>query len=219
MKQFEEYWVGYTRAEVLDDLRATYRAEPGDSLYRILFLGSSQTWGAGASTENQVWVRELEHLLNADGGGRRFECVNAAVSGQLAEDVLRFLRADLLAFHPQAVVVSLANNDLDANAFRDNLDEMVGLLTVEGIPAVLILEPNSIERRFTDSPHGDLAVKHEMIRMVGARHRVPVIDLHEHLAQRRDAGFVWWDFVHLTSFGHRMVAEKLRADLPRLLPL
>ena len=27
------------------------------------------------------------------------------------------------------------------------------------------------------------------------------------LAERADQGFLWWDFVHPTSFGHEMIAD------------
>jgi phospholipase/lecithinase/hemolysin len=47
-----------------------------------------------------------------------------------------------------------------------------------------------------------------------------VIDRHAYLAERRDrAGFVWWDFLHPTSFGQRLVARKLAGDLPPVLGL
>ena len=52
---------------------------------------------------------------------------------------------------------------------------------------------------------------------MAADHEVPVIDLHGYLVERKDAGFIWWDFVHLTTFGQRLVADKLADDLPPLL--
>ena len=39
---------------------------------------------------------------------------------------------------------------------------------------------------------------------------------HPVLAQRADDGFLWRDWVHLTSFGHKVFAEHLVAELARL---
>ena len=82
---------------------------------------------------------------------------------------------------------------------------------------MFVAEPNSIERRPTDSQHGDLAVKHRIVRTIAARHGLPVIDLQWYLTEQKDAGFIWWDFVHLTTLGQRLVAGKLARDLAALL--
>ena len=49
------------------------------------------------------------------------------------------------------------------------------------------------------------------------RFGVPVLDLHGHLSAPEvvDSGFLWWDYVHLSSYGHRRAAEWLA---PQLLP-
>ena len=200
------------------ELRRKYGYPPGDSVYRILFLGSSQTWGAGATRENDVWVRQLERMLNNDDLRLRVECVNAGVSGLLSPQVLAVAR-DLRALSPQAAVIDLSNNDVDTAVFRANVDSMVTILTASGIATVLLLEPNSPERRASDSHHGDLAGKHRIMAEVGNAHGVPVIDLHQYLASKNRTGFLWWDFVHLSTYGQRLVAEKLRSTLPALLHL
>jgi hypothetical protein len=58
------------------------------------------------------------------------------------------------------------------------------------------------------------------MREVGAATGTPVVDMMALLAGERDTGFLWWDGVHLTSFGHRRFAELLHAELLRrdLLP-
>ena len=164
-------------------------------------------------------MRQLERLLDERPGGIRVECINAGVSGMMAGQVLEMLRTDLAEIQATAALVNLSNNDVDTQKFRRSLDAIAGELLRRKMLVVFALEPNSPERRPTDSRHGDLAVKHDIVRTIAARHQRPVIDLHAHLAERRDAGLVWWDFVHLTSFGQRLVARKLAADLPSLLGL
>lgn len=211
---------GMTEAQrrILTELEAEYHRPPADGVYRILFLGSSQTWGAGALTPDDIWVRRLEGMLNHDGRQRSFECINAGISGLTSPQVLELLR-ELLPLRAQAAVVNLSNNDVDTARFRANLDSIVATLANAGIRGVLLLEPNSPERRITDSPHGDLAVKHKIVSEVGRARGIPVIDLQRYLAERNQTGFLWWDFVHLTSLGQRLVAEKLHTDLPTLLHL
>ena len=127
------------------------------------------------------------------------------------------LRTDLAGVQATAALVNLSNNDVDTQKFRRSLDAIAGELLRRKMLVVFALEPNSPERRPTDRRHGDLSVKHEIVRSVAARSERPVIDLHAYLTERRDAGLVWWDFVHLTSFGQRLVARELAAELPTLL--
>jgi lysophospholipase L1-like esterase len=212
----EAYWIGYRQSDVLQDLRRDYGKPAGAAVYRILFLGASQTWGAGATLPEQVWVRQLETLLNAGARGRRFECLNAGVSGLTALTTAALLDS-LLPFTPRAVVIDLSNNDIHPASLRENLGRMVDTLARAGIPAVLLLEPNSPERKPTDTWHGDLGAKHDVVRAIGATRGIPVIDLQQYLRERNGTGFLWWDFVHLTDYGQRLVAEKLAVELPGLL--
>ena len=215
----EAYWINSTRRDIVAGIRANYGAEIPPNVFRILVLGTSQTWGAGAASEEDTWVRQLERLLDERSGGLRVECINAGVSGMVAAQVLEMLRTDLAGVQATAALVNLSNNDVDTQKFRRSLDAIAGELLRRKMLVVFALEPNSPERRPTDSRHGDLAVKHDIVRTIAARHQRPVIDLHAYLAEHRDAGLVWWDFVHLTSFGQRLVARKLAADLPSLLGL
>ncbi len=215
----EAYWIKSSRRDIVAGIRAKYTAQIPPDVFRILVLGTSQTWGAGASSDDETWVRQLERLLDERPGGIRVECINAGVSGMGAGQVLELLRTDLADIQATAALVNLSNNDVDTEKFRQSLDAIARELLRRKMLVVFALEPNSPERRPTDSRHGDLSVKHEIVRTIAARYQRPVIDLHAYLAERKDAGFIWWDFVHLTSFGQRLVARKLAGELPPLLGL
>ncbi|HEX2485884.1 MAG TPA: GDSL-type esterase/lipase family protein, partial [Myxococcota bacterium] len=212
----EAYWIDASRRAVVERIRASYPPKVPPGTWRLLVLGTSQTWGAGARTEAETWVRQLEALLARRLDGVRVEVVNAGVSGLRTGQVLQLLRRDLAGFEASAALVNLSNNDRDPVRFRAMLESLAAELERRGIPAVLALEANSPERRTTDSPHGDLAVKHQAVREVAAQRGLPVVDLHALLLERRDAGLLWWDFVHLTSFGQRLVARALADALPPL---
>lgn len=216
VRQAETNSMTARQQQLVGDVRRDYAPAAAGNPYRILVLGSSQTWGAGASAPSDIWVQQLERMLNQDRTGRRFECINAGLSGLTSRSILLML-PDLLTIHPQAALINLSNNDIDTAQFHANLDSIVTTLTEAGVRTVLLLEPNSPERRITDSEHGDLAAKHRIVAALGAARGVPVIDLQRYLAQRNNTGLLWWDFVHLTSLGHRLVAERLRVDLPVLL--
>lgn len=51
---------------------------------------------------------------------------------------------------------------------------------------------------------------------IGSQYGVPVIDMQGPLARRADDGFLWWDQVHMTSFGQRLFAEHLVEALGRI---
>ena len=66
-----------------------------------------------------------------------------------------------------------------------------------------MLEPNSIEAV------NSIAHNHQALREIGVVADVEVLDMHGYLAEQIDRGWLWWDFVHLTSFGQELFAERL----------
>jgi lysophospholipase L1-like esterase len=114
----------------------------------------------------------------------------------------------LRTLEPQIVVINLSNNDREIDWFARNIEKMIEISLANHIQPILILEPNSVERN-----DARLFVKHEIMRNVGTSKKVPVIDMHSHLRQMNDKGFLWWDLVHLTDFGQKLFAEKLLEDV------
>ena len=88
----------------------------------------------------------------------------------------------------------------DPVRFLNALRAFAGFNIRKGIKTIFVLEANSIE--FTP---GDLRL-HPIMRQVGLEKNIPVLDLHGYLALNFDRGFLWWDFVHLTSFGQNLAA-------------
>ncbi len=209
----EDTWKEHQVREMLLQTRLKYGKPADQRTDRLLFLGSSQTWGAGAEYPDRTWVRYLERSLNAESRSRHFELVNAGVSGLTSWEVLRLLQDDLLAYDPKLVVINLASNELDPDRFRINLEEIVRALKARDIPAILILEANSTERRPADTEHGDLSVKHDVIRAIADDDNLVIVDMQDYLASRQNDGFLWWDFVHLTSFGQKLLAERLYGEI------
>lgn len=205
----EAAWLQQEIDEVTRRIDAEHgKSEPGRT--RVLVVGTSQTWGAGATRADQGFVEVLGRLLAAREPERLWECINAGIQGLRAPRLLELFRERWLALEPDVLVVNLSNNDKDAEAFARALHGFADLAEEHGITLLFALEPNSIEM-----PGGGPAM-HATMRRVAEALSVPVVDLHAALAAEVERGFLWWDPVHPTTLGHRLIAETL---LPAVLAL
>ncbi len=198
-------------------------AEREDNNYRILFVGGSQTWGAGAAREDEVFVRVLEGLLDDVArrtsleSGRppvRFETVNAGFSAHKAADLVPLVTDLLALLEPRMVVINVSSNDKGNSHFARPLARLVDLSVESGAQVLLVQEANSPE-----TWRKGLGVRHQEMAALAEARDLPIVDMHHHLASRRWTGFLWWDHVHLTTFGQRLLAEKLRDEILPLVPL
>lgn len=200
----EQQWLQELSARVREGIRSEHALEPAPGVVRVLVIGSSQTWGAGATRRGESLVDFLQRDLNSL-EGPRYECVNAGIPGSTAPRLLEIYRADWLELRPAITVVNLSNNDSQydtgAEAFGRALAELARLDRERGIATVFVLEANSSQYRPEGPP------LHATMRRVAEEQDVPLVDAHAYLRERRDEGFLWWDFVHPTSLGHERIAE------------
>lgn len=202
----EHAWVDAEAEEIARELERRFGEPKAQGERRVLFLGTSQTWGAGAARAEETYPSVLARRLG-------FAALNAGISGARSPRIAALHRERLLALEPDAVVVDLSNNDDDEEAFARALREIVALNGELGIPTLFALEPNSIESRPEPLP------LHATMRAVAQEAGVPVVDVHGALLACYDDGLVWWDFVHPTSFGHRLIADALEPEIGALLGL
>ncbi len=206
----ETIWIDHTEEAVLSEIQQRYGTPPPPDVRRILFLGSSQTWGAGATLPEETFVARTEQLLNEaqpdkPGAGLRFECINGGVSGALSVRILRYLDKNWRDLCAHVAVIVLGNNDVKKpQDFGPNLEKIILALKARNIAPMLVLEPNSIE-------HADplLSANHETMRALAAQYGLALVDMQAWLGERHDQGFLWWDFVHLTSYGQELAAQRL----------
>ncbi len=190
-------------------IRERYAEPPAPGTTRVLVVGSSQTWGAGARRAEETWVRRLEGELQARvGPQRRVECIEAAIPAARAAHLAPLLEGDWLPLAPHIVVINLASNDRSRETFRRALDAMAAAVRAAGARLLLVQEANAPE-----AADAGLRVRHAAMAEVAARHGVPVLDMHGHLLALADQGFLWWDEVHLTSFGQRLLAARVAEAL------
>jgi len=200
-----KYWASSDPKSISNLIQGKYIVEPPKKdTIRILFIGTSQTWGAGARNETEAFVNIIEKKLNVNiGTGKHFECINAGVSGSNISTLFELYKDKWLILKPRLVVLILSNNDKDKPVFCDMLRSFVNLNSSKNIKTIFVLEANSIEEH-----QGELLL-HKFMRQVAAESNIPLIDLHSYLLQNYDKGFLWWDYIHLTSFGQKLTADFL----------
>ncbi len=183
--------------------------------FRTVFLGSSQTWGSGAMDSTETFVALWHSGLGKCRPGRAFETMNLSRSSTRSGDLLdTYLKEDFYEkYHADLVVINLAFNDqTNLAGFEANLEKLVALNESIGATTVLAKEASSLEK--------GIRLSYEAIDRVARAHGLKVLDLNGELNQPAvaDSGFLWWDQIHLTPYGHRKVSESLLSSLEPLLP-
>jgi len=220
-----------------EEVLNSYSITNKEDFYRILFIGTSQTWGAGAKKEDQVLTRVIERELNgdylskfiADSSSQKkilgkstiyrgndvfsnvsninqdfeFQIINTGIGGSNSSRLLSYYKDYWIKLNSKIVIINLSNNDYDSGelTFKKNLNEFVEINREEGIKTIFVLEANSME-----SVPFDLHL-HSAMKDVAEKKGIQVIDMHNYLKTQNDKGIIWWDEVHVTSFGQKLMAE------------
>jgi lysophospholipase L1-like esterase len=197
-----------TQPQALARLSAAYPpGPPAPGVRRILFLGSSQTWGAGAARAEDVWIARLQRRWNAAAPpGERYELINAGISGLRAARVHELYESRWAAWEPEAIVVVLGHNDRDPDALTRELAALASTARRHGARTLFVPEPESPEKKYRHNP---MSASHAAVLEAAARAGVPLLEVHDALAARAGEGFLWWDRVHLTSFGHALMVREV----------
>jgi len=102
------YWQGVLHVYNSDGFRMIGSPPPKDaSLFRVLVLGDSLTYGDGIE-ERFTYSRQLERLLRRKW---RVEIVNAGVDGAQSEDIVRIARRLVPELQPDLVIYGVCLND------------------------------------------------------------------------------------------------------------
>jgi len=207
--------VRYTREhpmvpEFLDEGQVRGLPPKSDRTIRVAFLGTSQTWGSGAERISETFVARCHRLLAQALGDISVETYNFSISGSNSTELLTKY-AELWRFSgPDLLVINLSTNDGKSHTLTANLRTVAHLARAAGGRVVFLLEPNAAE-----VDHRGLQEKHSAIQRLGQELHVPVWNLDGYMSSDPvyDSGIMWWDKVHLTSYGHDVVAEWLAPQM------
>jgi len=117
------------------------KLEAGQPL-RILAIGSSSTWGIGASTRQKNYPSQLETMLEKSMRGVDIQVINRGVSGETSDTTADRLRTEAVLLKPDLVLWQLGTNDaiqhVPAETFETNVRKTIKALRRKGIDVVLV---------------------------------------------------------------------------------
>jgi lysophospholipase L1-like esterase len=192
--------------EILERIAKTYQAVHKN--FRIMFIGRSQTWGAGVSENEDTISQQTENILNKLQLPVKFECINTGISGGRSAHLFELYKQTWVSLKPDLVAINMSNSEVNHAVFKKSLEKFVQLNNEKKIRTVFILEPSYVERD-GDNP----IINHEIMRSVAKLQKIPIIDLHAYMKKHSDDGLTWWDNVHMTSFGQRVAAQGIVQSL------
>lgn len=200
----EYVWVYDVTNRRSKEIAAELASASTGNVFKILCVGTSQTFGTGATHKEDAFVARMQELLDRRGVGRtRVTCINAGIIGVVAQSLYEQYEREWVKFKPELVVINLGINDNVPASFRDALRKFAALNQSKQIKTVFVIEPFSMEA----SPSGKET--HGIMRDMGTECGIPVLELHEHMKASCGRGILWWDCAHPTSFGHELIAERL----------
>ena len=97
------------------------------STVRIAFLGSSTTYCAEVSSNENAWPHLVAQALHAHWSGSTVDYVNAGVPGYSVASSLQNLKSRVAPLDPDIIVIYEGHNDLSGNSFHLALKQ--GLVT------------------------------------------------------------------------------------------
>ncbi|MCP4911534.1 MAG: SGNH/GDSL hydrolase family protein [Oligoflexia bacterium] len=151
---------------------------------KVLFIGSSQTYGEGASSVEKRWT----NLFCVD---KELDCLNIAIRSATTNTFNRLVN-EIVSSAPQEIYYVLGHNDEDVDKHFDNIHFFIKNMKKHNIKITLVVEPNIYNLK-EDDP---LALN---IINLSKRTQTFLVDPRNFLKAN---GWYWWDVVHLTDLGH-----------------
>lgn len=178
--------------------------------------------------EHKRWLNVLNSRLTMAFPNHRFKVVNSGVGGNSAREAMARFERDVLAHHPDWVLLEFGGNNDDpvVPSRRVTEDEFRGHLKVfrNRLPAktkvMVITFPSVVDERISSGrewyqqfggPNAALERFRVLTRTFAAEHGFPLVDLSEatrrEIASENGNRYILADGVHLTAAGNRLLAE------------
>ncbi|MGZ3721110.1 MAG: SGNH/GDSL hydrolase family protein [Bdellovibrionota bacterium] len=167
----------------------------------VLWLGGSQSWGAGASAEERTAFSRLRRVL-ADRG---YSWVNGAISGARVAEQRAVISAVKSLPAGSLVVLTTGVNDAENSHFPADLEKTMAAARATGARVLLLPEA-------TEPPaEGMVAKRQAEVLEFARKNSLSTFSQQPEFDKHADDGFLWWDFVHLSDAGARFQAGLLEA--------
>ena len=185
---------------------------------RVVALGSSSTFGVGASAPDRTYPARLQQLLRDRFPTERIEVINRGKGGETVADNLARLDRDVLTLSPDLVIWQVGTNDallsVSLDTVRAGLQAGITRLRAAGTDVVL-LDPQTL-----GSPAREAAVDRVRAVLVDVANATKVVLLPRHQlmaywvasGQFTQASMLSPDGLHMTDASYLCLAERI-ADL------
>jgi len=193
--------------------RLAERLEKGGRL-RILAIGSSSTYGIGASARHKAYPVQLRGILESTLKGTEAVITNRGVSGEVAQTTADRLRTEVALERPDVVLWQLGTNDALARVspqdFKRTVNATVDWLKGNNIDVVLV------GLQYTPQFARDenyFAIREALLRAAASRNVLYVrrYDAMQFIARNHPAGgdMMTNDGLHLNDIGYQCMAEHI----------
>ncbi|MBY0554669.1 SGNH/GDSL hydrolase family protein [bacterium] len=178
---------------------------------KIVFMGSSQTYGGGAASMETIFSSQVVNEL-IKCSKRPVASVNISSPGDRIEYFLRTYKKLVQFWKPTLLVVSLGANEHDPDVFEESLKQIISWNAEIGAKTVLIKESNTLE-----IGKNNFASQYEVLERLGRKYSLPVLNLDAFINSTEiyDKGILWMDQAHFDRAGHDLTAVWLLAELKK----
>jgi len=192
---------------------------------KVLFFGDSITQ---MGVQKGGYIDVLNTQIKAAGKEDQYELVGAGIGGNKIYDLYLRMEKDVLAQHPDLVVIWVGVNDVwhkasfgtgtDYDKFGIFYDAVVKKIQATGAK-VVVVTPAAIGEKtdYSNAQDGDLNQYSAWIRKYAAENQLGLVDLrktfHEYSVannpSNKESGILTYDRVHLNDKGNAHVAEEM----------
>jgi lysophospholipase L1-like esterase len=185
----------------------------GENL-RAVFIGTSQTVGAGASELHQSFFTRLFLSSQNDGVLSEFDFLNLSISGKTSTQLFEKFYQYSEIYRPGLIVLNLGFNDRDSDLFIQNLSTFLNFVDGMNMPVFLVQEAIS---KTSSIEQSHFVTNHQTILQLAKQFDHTVVPLHKEIGRLEYSSFapLWWDFIHFNDLGHKKVAKIVKRYMLR----
>lgn len=177
---------------------------------RILAIGSSSTFGVGATSRSRNYPSQLHEILGKALNGMDVEIVNRGISGEVAATTAERLRTEVALNRPDLVLWQLGTNDALSRVppaqFEQTVRSTIDWLKDDKIDVVLV-GLQYTPKLARDKNYEE--IRDTLYKIAGEEGVLYIrrFDAMRFIAQARAAPVLANDEFHLNDLGYRCMAE------------
>jgi acyl-CoA thioesterase-1 len=180
---------------------------------RILAIGSSSTYGVGASSKSRSYPAQLGDILERAFKGVDVTIVNRGVSGEVAATTAERLRSEVAVARPDLVLWQLGTNDalarVPVDEFENTVRSTIAWLKENKIDIVLV----GLQYTPRFARDGNYTAVRDALLKIASDEKILYVRRYSAMQfiarARAAASMVSQDDLHLNDLGYRCMAEHI----------